>query len=337
MPPTLPPLPPFGAQVDDVVVRFGRRRDLDVATGTTHVSDSSTALDGATLTIRPGVITGILGRNGAGKTTLLSLLAGLTRPTGGSVLVGPQGRMERPWENPWVTSSTLLVRESGDVADDEKVSWALKYYAGMRPGWDADLAGRLLDRFEVDTRKKPNALSRGKRSAVGATIGLASRAPLTIFDEVYLGMDAPTRYAFYEELLADYAEHPRTILLSSHLVEEVERLFEDVVVLDRGRVLIAETADEMRARGVSLTGPASAVERLVAGREMLHRQQLGGTVQVTLAGSLPADVTAAAAATGVTVGAVPLQDLFVRLTDHATPARPGAAEAEPTVSKGALR
>lgn len=336
MPPTLPP-PPFGARVDDVVVRFGRRRDVDVAAGTTRVSDSSTALDGATLTIRPGVITGVLGRNGAGKTTLLSLLAGLTRPTSGSVVVGPEGQMERPWENPWVTSGTLLVRESGDVAEDEKVSWALRYYAGMRPGWDAELAGRLLDRFEVDTRKKPRALSRGKRSAVGATIGLASRAPLTIFDEVYLGMDAPTRYAFYDELLADYAEHPRTILLSSHLVEEVERLFEDVVVLDRGRVLIAETADEMRARGVSLTGPAAAVERLGAGREVLHRQQLGGTVQVTLAGSLPDDVAAAAHAAGVAVGAVPLQDLFVRLTDHGAPARPGAAEAEPTAPKGALR
>ena len=146
-------------------------------------------------------------------------------------------------------------------------------------------------------------------------MGLAARTPLTIFDEVYLGMDAPTRYAFYDELLADYAEHPRTILLSSHLVEEVERLFEDVVVIDNGRVLLAEPADEMRARGFSLTGTRDAVERIAGGRRVLHRQQLGATVQVTLEGALDDAELADARVAGVEVGAVPVQDLFVRLTD----------------------
>ncbi|MFD2793680.1 ATP-binding cassette domain-containing protein [Promicromonospora vindobonensis] len=305
---------PFGARLDDVVVRFGKNRRM-LPDGTLVKDEASTALDGATVVIRPGTITGVLGRNGAGKTTMLSLLAAFTRPTSGTVVVGPEGAEEDPWENPWITSGTQLVRESGDLMNDEKVSTSLSYYADMRPDWSTETAGRLLDLFEVDVRKKPSALSRGKRSAVGATVGLAARAPLTIFDEVYLGMDAPTRYAFYDELLADYAEHPRTVLLSSHLVEEVERLFEDVIVIDRGRVLLAEPADEMRARGFSLTGSKDAVERLLAGRRVLHRQQLGTTVQVTLEGALEDDELAAARAAGVEVGAVPVQDLFVRLTD----------------------
>ncbi|HEV6954324.1 MAG TPA: ABC transporter ATP-binding protein [Promicromonospora sp.] len=305
---------PFGARLDDVVVRFGRSHRM-LPTGTFVRDEAGTGLDGASLTIRPGTITGVLGRNGAGKTTMLSLLAAFTRPTSGTVVVGPKGAQEDPWENPWITSGTQLVRESGDLMNDEKLAVSLRYYADVRPFWSAETAERLLDLFEVDVRKNPSALSRGKRSAVGATIGLASRAPLTIFDEVYLGMDAPTRYAFYDELLADYAEHPRTILLSSHLVEEVERLFEDVVVIDRGRVLIAETAEQMRARGVSLTGSKDAVERLVGARRELHRQQLGATVQVTLEGGLDDDEAAAARSAGVEVGSVPLQDLFVRLTD----------------------
>jgi ABC-2 type transport system ATP-binding protein len=309
---------PFGARLDDVVVRFGKQRRVTESGGFV-ADDATTALGGASLHIRPGVITGILGRNGAGKSTMLSLLAAFTRPTEGTVTLGPEDlpvtEWEDPWENPWITSNVQLVRESGDLQDDEKVSTTLKYYADLRPAWDADLAGRLLDMFEVDTRKKPSALSRGKRSAVGATIGLAARAPLTIFDEVYLGMDAPTRYAFYDEILADYATTPRTILLSSHLVEEVERLFEDVVVLDRGSVLLAETAEEMQARGFSLTGPTTAVERIAGTRRILHRQQLGGTVQVTLEGA-PADGDLAAARdAGVEIGSLPLQDLFVRLTD----------------------
>lgn len=306
---------PFGARLDDVVVRFGTQRRM-TSDGTTIKDDATTALDGVGLTIRPGVITGVLGRNGAGKSTLLSLLAAFNRPTSGTVRLGPDGddAWEDPWENPWVTANVQLVRESGDLQDDEKISESLKYYADLRPAWDADLAARLLDLFEVGTRKKPSALSRGKRSAVGATIGLASRAPLTIFDEVYLGMDAPTRYAFYDEILADYAEHPRTILLSSHLVEEVERLFEDVVVLHRGTVLLAETAEEMASRGFSLTGPSAAVERLSGDRRVLHRQRLGATVQVTLEGA-PDDATAAEArSAGVEIGTLPLQDLFVRLT-----------------------
>lgn len=299
---------PFAARLDAVTLRYGRARSR----GPGGVN----ALDGASLTVRAGTITGVLGRNGAGKTTALQLLAGYARPTAGRVVVGPQGSEEDPWENAWTASATQLVRESGDLMTDERVRTNLRHFAAVRPDWDADLAGRLLDLFEIDTRRKPTALSRGKRSALGATIGLASRAPLTIFDEVYLGMDAPTRYAFYDEILADYAAHPRTILLSSHLVEEVERLFEDVVVLHRGRVLLAEPADVMRERGHSLTGPADDVERLVGGRRVLHRQRLGGTVQVTLEG--PAD-DAAARAAGVDVGAVPLQDLFVHLT-----AQPGA-------------
>ena len=306
-------VPPFGARLDGVTVRFGR----------------TTALDGVDLTLRPGVVTGLLGRNGAGKSTLLQVLAGFTRAAAGDVVVGPPGHQESPWENAWVTSGVHLVRGSGDLMADELVKWSLRQYANLRPQWDADLAGRLLDLFEIDPRAKAGALSRGKRTAVGAVIGLASRAPLTIFDEAYLGMDAPTRYAFYDELLADYAEHPRTVVLSSHLVEETERLFEDVVVLDGGRVLLAEPAEELRERGHSLTGPAAAVGRLVdaavaAGARELHRQRLGGTVQVTLEG--PADHAAARAA-GVEVGAVPVHDLFVRLTGqqpHAGPRAPGA-------------
>ncbi|MFB7799700.1 ATP-binding cassette domain-containing protein [Isoptericola sp. NPDC056134] len=313
---------PFGARLDDVVVRFGAQRRLTMD-GAAVKDEAGTALDGVTLDLRPGVITGVLGRNGAGKSTLLTLLAAFNRPTEGTVRVGAGELLEDPWENPWVTANVQLVRESGDLMDDERVSETLKYYADLRPYWDADLAARLLDTFEVNPRKKPTALSRGKRSAVGATIGLAARAPLTILDEVYLGMDAPTRYAFYDEILADYAEHPRTILLSSHLVEEVERLFEDVVVLHRGKVLLAETAEEMQSRGFSLTGPVAAVEELARGRRELHRQRLGATVQVTIEGAPDEGTAAAARAAGVELGSLPLQDLFVRLTQ---PEPAGATE-----------
>ena len=148
-----------------------------------------------------------------------------------------------------------------------------------------------MDRFELDPLTKPNKLSRGKRSAFGVVVGLASRTPLTLLDEVHLGMDAPSRYAFYDVLLADWLEHPRTIVLSSHLIGEVERLLEDVVVLDRGSVLTAADADTLRSGGVTVTGAAEAVSAFVADREVVARQQLGRTAQATLIGTRPDDAS----------------------------------------------
>lgn len=285
--------------------------------GVTQRYGDVVALDDVRLSIRPGTITGLLGRNGSGKSTLGSLLAAFRRPTAGRVLVDG----EDPWENERVVPGVCFVRESGDVLDDMSLADNLAYVGGARPTFSHTLAGELLDLFELDTRRKPSKLSRGKKSAFGIVLGLASRAPLTVLDEVHLGLDAPSRYAFYDALLADYAEHPRTIVLSSHLIGEIEKLVEDVVVLDRGRVLVAQDAETLRAEGWSVTGPAAAVEQFVAGRDVLVTQRLGGTVQTTVRGAL-ADADARRARDhGLELGPVPLQDLFVHLTD---PQRTGA-------------
>jgi ABC-2 type transport system ATP-binding protein len=143
-----------------------------------------------------------------------------------------------------------------------------------------------------------------------------------MLDEVYLGMDAPTRYAFYDELLADYVAHPRTIILSSHLIDEIERLFEGVLVLHEGRVLMNDDADSIRGRGASVTGPADAVDSFVSrltseGIRKLGTQRLGGTTQVSLFGALDADARVQARTLGLDLGSVSLQDLFVHLTDDA--------------------
>jgi ABC-2 type transport system ATP-binding protein len=293
----------FGVQVRDLTVRYGE----------------DAALDRLTLDIPAGSITGLLGRNGSGKTTLLSTLAAFRRPTSGQVLVDG----EDPWENERVMAGTCLIRESGDVLVDEKLTATLDYLDDARPHFDRALAERLLDTFELRPRSKPSKLSRGKKSAFGAVVGLATRAELTMLDEVYLGMDAPSRYAFYDALLTDYVEHPRTIVLSSHLIDEIERLFEHVVIVDHGTLLVGEPVEDLRTRGLSATGPTDAVERFAAGRTVLGRQQLGRTSQVTLFGAPATDDAARARDLGVELGPVDLQDLFVHLT--AAPRADGAA------------
>ncbi|KAE8762781.1 ATP-binding cassette domain-containing protein [Georgenia thermotolerans] len=284
----------FGVAVRDLTVRYGR----------------TTALDGVTFDLPVGGIYGLLGRNGSGKTTLLSVLAAFRRAASGEVRVDG----EDPFENARVMGGTSIVREGGDVLAYERIATNLRYVAAMRPGFDTGLAEELLDAFAIDRRKTPDKLSRGQRSALGATIGLATRAPLSIFDEVHLGMDAPSRQRFYDVLLADVVAHPRTVILSSHLIGEIEHLLERVVILDAGRVLLCEETDALRARGVTITGPADRVDAAVAGLGVVGTRDLGATRQVTVFDDLDDGALDRAAAAGLELGGVPLQDLFIHLT-----------------------
>ncbi|MDS1269302.1 ABC transporter ATP-binding protein [Lipingzhangella sp. LS1_29] len=274
----------------------------------------TTALDGITLTVNGPRIHGLVGRNGSGKTSLLSVIAGFRQASAGSVELDGQP----VFENATALRRLCLIRGSGDSVDHDwptnRVRHALRLAADLRPNWDDDYAQALVDRFQLDPRQRLTELSTGQRSAVGVVLGLAARAPVTIFDESYLGMDAPSRYAFYDELLTDYMEHPRTVIVSSHLVDEVSRLLESVILLDHGRLLLHEDAEALRGRGAAITGEHGAVAEFVADRTVLRQQHLGRTTSAVVYGELgPTDRDRAAAA-GLDVDAVPLQDLFVHLT-----------------------
>ncbi|HSK22497.1 MAG TPA: ABC transporter ATP-binding protein [Egicoccus sp.] len=294
-----PDVHPPGIEVRDLTVRYGDK----------------VAVDGLDLHLTGGKIHGLLGRNGSGKTSLLSVIAAFRRATSGQVTVGG-----RPvFEAPDVVADICFIRGSGDTVTndwpDDKVKHALGFAATVRPRWDATLADALVERFALPLDTRLGELSRGQRSALGITLGLASRAPVTIFDESYLGMDAPSRYAFYDVLLADVTEHPRTVVISTHHIEEVARVFEQVAIIDDGRLVLQGDADDLRGEGATVTGAAEAVEDFTAGREVLATRHLGPTRSATVFGALTADERRHATQMGLEVGPVPLQDLFVHLTE----------------------
>lgn len=274
------------------------------------------AVDGLDLRLAPGKIHGLLGRNGSGKSTLAATLAGFREPSSGRVLIECDefGEAREPYEDAAVTSRVCLIRESGDLMGNPPVKNVLGLASALRPYWDADVAGELMDKFELSPRQKVQKLSRGKKSALGVVLGIASRAPLTIFDESYLGMDVPSRNLFYDALLADYTEVPRTIVLSTHLVSEVSSLLEEVVILDRGRLVTQSPVDSLRGRGAAIVGPAAMVDELTADLMVLAEQRLGGTKSVTVLGDLDDTLLAKARSAGLEIGPVGLQDLFVHLT-----------------------
>ncbi|WP_374020497.1 ABC transporter ATP-binding protein [Paenibacillus thiaminolyticus] len=267
-------------------------------------------------------IYGLLGRNGAGKTTIMHLMTAQLFPTSGSVrLFG-----EAPFENNRVLSQVCFVKESQKYPDTFRINDVLAVSASFFPQWDPELAARLIEDFRLPTRRTVKKLSRGMLSALGVVVGLASRAPLTLFDEPYLGLDAVARSIFYERLIEDYTKHPRTIVLSTHLIDEVSRILEHIIVIDDGKMLIDEDTDSLRERAFTAIGTASKVERFIEGRQVVHRDTFGALASVTIMGPLSSEERKQAAALDVELASVSLQQLIVHLTGSRPSGREGGEE-----------
>lgn len=277
-----------------------------------------TALEDVTTTVQADTITGLLGRNGAGKTTMMQLLTGHRVPTSGQVRV----LGEAPFENDGVLSRLCFIKESQRYPDQFRVCDAVSVASSVYPQWDAELAAQLLEDFELPVRRPIKKLSRGMTSAVGIVLGLASRAPVTLFDEPYLGLDAVARQLFYDRLLADYAEHPRTIVLSTHLIEEISDLLEHVLLIDHGRVLLDADAETLRATALTVTGPARQVATFGAAHELLRTESMAGQSRAIVR-TRTATAHRTATDLGLTVEPTSIQHLVVAMSQATTAGRSG--------------
>ena len=290
-----------------------------------------TALADVTTAIETDSITGLLGRNGAGKTTMMQLLTGHRLPTSGTVRVLGGA----PYENDAVLSRLCFIKEGQRYPDQFRVCDAVAAAAAVFPAWDADLAAQLIADFELPPKRAIKKLSRGMTSAVGIVLGLASRAPVTLFDEPYLGLDAVARQLFYDRLLADYAEHPRTIVLSTHLIEEISDLLEHVLLIDHGRVLLDADAETLRATALTVTGPARQVATFGAAHQLLQTESMAGQSRaVVRTGTATAHRTATEL--GLTVEPTSIQQLVVAMSRVPVP-DPLASQPHPSDLQGVTR
>ncbi|PKQ25516.1 MAG: ABC transporter ATP-binding protein [Actinobacteria bacterium HGW-Actinobacteria-4] len=278
-------------------------------TNVTKRYGSLKAVNDASFTLQENAIHGLLGRNGAGKTTLMQLITGQEFATSGQITVMGHS----PVENAGVLHHTCFIKESQKYPEDFRIKHVLKSAPWFFPNWNSDLGASLVEDFRLPVNRKIKKLSRGQLSAVGVIVGLASRAPLTFFDEPYLGLDAVARHTFYDRLLADYAVHPRTVVLSTHLIDEVANLLERVIVIDEGAIIINADADSLRASATTVAGKREDVEAFVTGREVLGRESIGGLVSATVA-DLSANDRSVAVKAGLDLSPVSLQQLIVRRT-----------------------
>jgi len=276
-------------------------------TGLTRRYRGHVALNNVNFDVEGGAITGLLGRNGAGKTTLMRIIAGQEFASAGDVRVFGAN----PVENDPILRRMVFVRED-QAYPDFKVGHAVRAAEWFYPNWSGELADSLLADFDLPSNRPVKKLSRGMRSALGIVIGLAARAEVTMFDEPYAGLDAVARQVFYDHLLADYTAFPRTVLLSTHLIDETAGLLEWVMVMDKGRVVIEAPADDLRGVATRVSGPVLAVDEFTAGRVVWGSRRLGSQASAVVVGALGE----AERTRNLTLEPLSLQELVVQAADR---------------------
>ncbi|WP_077304366.1 ABC transporter ATP-binding protein [Terribacillus halophilus] len=277
-----------------------------VADNLTKVYKTATALKGIDLRITEPKIYGLLGRNGAGKSTFMQLLAGFDKPTQGNLLVNGM----KPFDNQAVTENICLIKEADNFKKDLSIEQTLKIASMFYANWDKQLAANLLKGFDLDKKRRIKNLSKGMESALGIIVGLASNASVTMLDEPYIGLDAASRAYFYEVLLEEFQRNPRIIILSTHLIDEVSNLFEEVIIFNKGSILLRKSAEELRSESYCISGPSVQVKSFATGKNIIKEKSFAGTTQVYLLSPEKPNLT-----DGLTLSGVPLQDMMVHLTE----------------------
>lgn len=268
---------------------------------------STTALDNVSFTFEENKIYGLLGRNGAGKSTMLNLITNKLFPTEGEVLIDG----ENVKENDKALSKVYCMSEKNLFPDQMKVSDVFKWTKEFYPAFDAEYANYLSEKFELNVKKRVKALSTGYASIYKVVAALASGAPIILFDEPVLGLDANHRDIFYRELIQNYSRTPRTYVISTHLIEEAADLIEKTVILKSGKLVLDEDTDALLSRGYTVSGPAPAVDTYTQGKELLGADTLGGLKTAYILGEVNRDTVPA----GLEVSKLDLQKLFIKLTD----------------------
>ena len=267
------------------------------------------ALDNVSLTLERGKIYGLLGRNGAGKTTLLNLMTNKIVPTSGEITIAGQSVEE----NDAVLNRIYHMSEETLYPPSLRVREVFRWSREFYPKFDPDYAEQLAQRFELNTRKRVKELSTGYTLICKAILTLASNAEILLFDEPVLGLDANHRDMLYKEILANYIDNPKTVIVSTHLIDEVADVLEEVIIIKQGQIILKRPLEELLVSAYTVSGEISQVEKYIAGKKCVGGDILGNFKSVivfddernqSLAKSL-----------NLELGKVELQKLFIGLTN----------------------
>lgn len=277
-----------------------------------HVTKSyrrHTVIDEVSFNLAPAKIYGLLGRNGAGKSTLLNIITNRIFPTSGMVAMGPQNVNNNDEE----LGKIYLMSESNMYPKTTRVKRMLADADSFYGKFDFANARRMLGQFGINEKARFSNLSTGQKTAVKIIIALNVNAPYVLLDEPTLGLDVNYRETFYRELLRTYSEKPRTFVLSTHLISEVQQLVEDVLILHEGKIIVNEPVEELLGRAFLVSGPAQLVDEYTAGQTTTDSQTIGNLKETAVIGELDA---LRPIPDQVQIKHLDLQRAFTALTNH---------------------
>lgn len=268
---------------------------------------SIVALEEATLQFEENKIYGLFGRNGAGKSTLLDILSARTFADKGEVNCFGQDILTNPET---MSQHCCYMPEKHFFPERFKVKTFLAHAKASFPHYDEKYAARLCQLFDLKVNQKYGQLSRGYQSIFRIVIGLASNAPITIFDEPVLGLEAVARDKFYGELIETFSENPRLFIVSTHLIDESADLFNEAIILKDGKVIRQGAVDEMLANVFYVSGKSAQVDAFVANRAVIGQQAVNGLKTAVLDGTPPQQ-----SVSGLSFSSLTMQKLFIHLTN----------------------
>lgn len=268
-----------------------------------------TILDDVSFVLEPAKIYGLLGRNGAGKSTLLNLIANRIFPTSGSIELGNQDINN----NDQALGKIFLIGEEDLYTKQTRINHMFDLADAAYGNFNYKNAEKMLKEFGIKSDKiKFTKLSTGQKTAVKVTLALNVNADYIFLDEPVLGLDASHRDVFYRELLNSYQTRPRTIVLSTHLIDEIQQLVEHVILLDNHHILQNTSVEELLNKAYEVAGPAKLVDEYVDGLKVLHTEDLGNIRTAYVFDKLPEDRILP---DNVKIGHYDLQHLFIYLTN----------------------
>ncbi|MDP4093429.1 MAG: ABC transporter ATP-binding protein [Bacillota bacterium] len=270
------------------------------------------ALKDLSLSIGENKMIGLIGRNGAGKTTFLKTCAGYIRPTSGeiSVLGG------KPFDNLDVLSNIIFIDEEIQYNTSMRLGEIFRLGAIYYKNWDDAFAKKLLRYFSLDVKQKYKKLSRGMKTQFNMIVGLSSRAPLTLMDEPTLGLDVAVRKEFYQIILKDYMENPRTFILSSHLMSELENMLEEMILIHEGKVVFQKSIEELQSYAVLLNGKQEVLKPFLENKKVLNTETFGNSIIAGIVNDLSEKDTLFLENNNVDISKVKIEDIYIWLTKN---------------------
>ena len=240
--------------------------DVLAANGLTKRSGRRAALTDCTITVPAGRVVGLVGPNGAGKSTLLQLACGLLSPTAGTIEV----LGGRPNSGPAQVAKVGFVAQDTPTYAGLSIAEHLRFGAKLNPGWDAGLAERRIADLGLDPSQRAGKLSGGQRAQLALTLAVAKRPELLILDEPVASLDPLARREFLQSLMEFTAEQGASVILSSHLIADLERVCDYVIVLTQGRVQVAGDVEELVGTHHRLTGARCDPATLPGGQQLVY-------------------------------------------------------------------